>query len=472
MFGECIAFRARLQPDTAAIETPRGTISYRRFDADINRVAQAIAALSLKPQSRVLVSDSRPYIHWLVLFALERLGHISMSDDYLGATIDVVPTDAIFAETGKYDGRAPVVVQTTPEWLGPVLASAEAPPPGTVRRPDDPVRISLSSGTTGQPRAMLYTRHQFDYGLGRMMFAHVPSRMRMLSAMGLNINAGYSYAIVAWITGGTVIYAGSARHADLLKAFGPTFMVMSPAQLQQLLADLPADAKPIANLQILLGGSPPPRTLLADAQRRLTGDLLSGYGSTEVALLAIASADVLMRHPQAAGYILPFAEVEIVDESDRPLPVGEIGFVRARADLMVHEYFGGTTETNTPFRNGWFYPGDLGAIEADGLLIIAGRTDDVINTGGVKTAAFVVEERLRENPLIQDVAAFGLPNANGLTELAAAVVGDADPAEIKRSYEERHRQAIRVFKVDTIPRGAMGKILRTTLRDELGRQSS
>ena len=463
MFGECISYRARFQPDTPALETPQGPITYRRFDADINRVAHTLAGLPLGPRSRVLISDSRPYIHWLMIFALERLGHVSVSDDHAGMTIQVVPPDAIFSEGPAYAGRAPVVVQTTPEWLGPVLGLPEVAPPVTVRQDDDPFRITLSSGTTGRPRALLWTRRIFDEGMGRMLIAHLPTRMRMLSVMGLNIAAGFSYAAVAWMTGGTVIYAGAMRQVDVLRQFAPTFLVMSPAQLQQLLADLPPDAQPNAQLQVMLGGSPPPRRLLAEARRRLTPDLLSGYGATEVALVAMATAATLEQHPHAAGYVVPWAEAEIVDEADRPLPPGETGIVRSRAPSMSTGYLDGTAEINAPFRDGWFYPGDMGSLKRDGLLIIAGRADDVINTGGVKVAAFVVEERLREDDRVVEAAAFALPDPNGVPQLAAAVVTTLDPAALAAGYRERYGQPIRLFAIERIPRNQMGKIQRAEL---------
>jgi acyl-coenzyme A synthetase/AMP-(fatty) acid ligase len=462
MFGECISYRAKYQPDTPALETPKGPISYRRFEADINRMAAALAGLGLQPRSRVLISDSRPYIHWLLIFALERLGHVSMSDDAAGVTISVVPPDAILSETDKYRGRAATVVETTVGWLGRVLGMAEVAAPAIARADDDPIRIALSSGTTGRPRPLLYNRGQFDRGLGRMMFAHLPPRMRMLSPMGLNINAGWSYAVGAWITGGTAIYAGAMPLAEAIRVLHPTFMVMSPAQLQQLLTALPANAPPIPELQVLLGGSPPPRRLLSEARARLTGDLLSGYGAAEVALVAMASAETLERHPYAAGFVLPWAAVEIVDDAGQPLPPGELGIVRVRSVDMARHYFESTDATSAAFRDGWFYPGDMGSLQPDGLLVIAGRVDDVINAGGVKVAAFVVEERLRDDERVTDAAAFALPTA-GVPLLAAVVVTAADPAEVARAYEQKHRQPIAAFKVDAIPRNQMGKIMRGEL---------
>ena len=94
----------------------------------------------------------------------------------------------------------------------------------------------------------------------------------------------------------------------------------------------------------------------------------------------------------ATGYVAPWAELEIVDHNDRPVPAGSEGIVRIRATCQGAPYPPERAAENTSFRDGWFYPGDLGRYETDGLLVLTGRTSEVINVGGLKLAPEVIEE--------------------------------------------------------------------------------
>jgi acyl-coenzyme A synthetase/AMP-(fatty) acid ligase len=467
MFGEVITYRARYQPDTPALETPQGPITYRRFESDINRMVGAIAALGLGAGSKVLVSDSRPYIHWLILFALERLGHVSVSDDAAGATIDVVSLDAIFAEGPSYAGRAPVVVQTSVEWLGPVLAQPEVAPIASIRRPDDPVRIITSSGTTGKPKAILLSRQALDNRVVHVTAVQIPTAARMLSTMGINSGGGFSLPLSVWLGGGTMIYGGALNAGQAIVQLRPTFLFMAPIQLQYALMQLPADAPRMPEMWIGLGGSAAPRRLCAEAARRLSDKLVFGYGSTEAGLTAIGPAHLVNGVPGAAGYRVPWADMQIVDDQYQPLPTGEIGHVRVRSDEMSDGYMDGDAISGAgSFLDGWFYPGDMGSIKEDGLFVLEGRSDDVLNIGGVKISAWTVEEKLMEEPGVSEAAACAL-EFGGVPHLAAAVVGDADPTALGRTFEAKAMLPIHIIAVDAIPRNQMGKIQRSELVSSL-----
>jgi 2,3-dihydroxybenzoate-AMP ligase len=230
------------------LATPQGPISYGRFESDINRMVHAIAASGLRARSTVLVSDSRPYIHWLILFALERLGHVSVSDNIAGAAINVVPIGAIFAEEPIYVGRAPVVIQTSVDWLGPVLAQPEAAPANIVRRADDPVRIVTSSGTTGKPKAILLNRQALDNRVVHVTAVQLPPSARMLSTMGINSGGGFSLPLSVWLGGGTMIYGGALNSGEAIAQLRPTFLFMAPIQLQYALMQLPVDTPRMLDL--------------------------------------------------------------------------------------------------------------------------------------------------------------------------------------------------------------------------------
>jgi len=121
--------------------------------------------------------------------------------------------------------------------------------------------------------------------------------------------------------------------------------------------------------------------------------------------------------------------------------------------------------------DGWFYPGDIGRLQLDGRLYITGRSTEVINRGGVIVAPELIEEVLRLDRRVSDVAVVGVPNSNGIEEIWAAVVSDTliDPRSIIESARSRLNEKVpdRVIQVATIPRAEGAKVKRLELREQL-----
>jgi acyl-CoA synthetase (AMP-forming)/AMP-acid ligase II len=164
--------------------------------------------------------------------------------------------------------------------------------------------------------------------------------------------------------------------------------------------------------------------------------------------------------------VAPPTRVEIVDDEDRPMPAGELGRVRILVDgggkaLTPGELYPDQTPD-------WFYPGDLGSISADGMLVIAGRADDLINAGGLKVAPERVEDLAAGHPAIAEAAAFALPGAGGIDEIWLAVVPRQAITADAVIAHCRQRDALlaprHVLMLQAIPRTGMGKPERARLK--------
>ena len=135
---------------------------------------------------------------------------------------------------------------------------------------------------------------------------------------------------------------------------------------------------PLAALKTLrLGGAVIARDGIERIRNHLCRNVVIAYSSTEAGTVATAPFDMIAHIPGAVGFVIPEAEVEIVDATDQVLPIGSEGFVRLRSKQFVLNF--GIENPNT-----WFYPGDFGWLTEDGVLCIAGRKGDVVNRGGVK----------------------------------------------------------------------------------------
>jgi len=172
---------------------------------------------------------------------------------------------------------------------------------------------------------------------------------------------------------------------------------------------------------------------------------------------------LLRASPEITGRIVPWVEAQAVDESDKVKPAGQSGILRYRSRLFPDGYFKDPEASASRFRDGWFYPGDVGSVEG-GLLRVEARSDDMINLGGMKVSPAEVESVLAEHPGVSDAAAFEGRTPRGDRKLFAAVVtsGAVPEDELMAHCRARlgRRAPAKIFKLERLPRNAAGKLLR------------
>jgi acyl-coenzyme A synthetase/AMP-(fatty) acid ligase len=184
------------------------------------------------------------------------------------------------------------------------------------------------------------------------------------------------------------------------------------------------------------------------------------YGANETGVVA-ESTEGGLDESDLVGLPAPGAEIQIVDEQGQPVCAGEIGVVRTKTPYMASEYHNEIIETAKAFRQGWFYPGDLGYLDDRGSLHLSGRTSEVINAGGVKINPRQVEERVLSLEGISDCAGVEVMGPSGVSAFGLAVVGpeNIDLVRLERllksyfpfSYPTVYRQ------LDEVPKNRNGK---------------
>ena len=168
-------------------------------------------------------------------------------------------------------------------------------------------------------------------------------------------------------------------------------------------------------------------------------------------------------------------ELQIVDDTDQPLPNGEIGIIRWRREFQARSYFRNPEASRRAFRDDWYYPGDMGFMAGDGHLHLAGRSSELINAGGVKLNPAKIDAILQASPLVSDAAVFAF-ETRGIRGLSVAVVPSPtfDLEEFRNLVlkESRGLQPDFVVQVERVPRNAMGKVLREEIANELRRNQA
>jgi acyl-coenzyme A synthetase/AMP-(fatty) acid ligase len=204
--------------------------------------------------------------------------------------------------------------------------------------------------------------------------------------------------------------------------------------------------------------------------------MVVGYGSMELGTMAMGDAAILDRHPGAVGHAIDGVEIEIVDGEENAVAAGIEGAVRVRASYMVQGYMDNAESTAQFFRDGWFYPCDIGFKEADGLIVILGRDSDVLNVGGVKFTANAVEHEIRQIEGIGDVCALSVPNRFGVNVMVVLTIGDG--AAVEQALEGEIGRVLGAMGLtnfitrwtDEIPRTGRGKIARDRLAQDMSRE--
>jgi acyl-CoA synthetase (AMP-forming)/AMP-acid ligase II len=172
---------------------------------------------------------------------------------------------------------------------------------------------------------------------------------------------------------------------------------------------------------------------------------------------------------ECSGRPIDGVELRIVDGSGSVVPQGMVGEIALRTPGMITGYFGNEEQTAARFRNGWFYPGDVGLIRADGQLVIQGRKDEMIIMNGLNIFPKEIESVLESHPDIRIAAALALPSRNhGDIPVAAVELapnsGLSGP-DIQRWAQPQLglRSPKRIVIVDRLPRNSQGKITKKEL---------
>jgi acyl-coenzyme A synthetase/AMP-(fatty) acid ligase len=269
--------------------------------------------------------------------------------------------------------------------------------------------------------------------------------------------------------GGTaVIHQSQPRWRALLQP-GLTHCHAIPQMLADILA-APDGAFPRSEtMKMIVGGGPLSQALADETRRRITPHLYVNVGSTEVSTFAYTAIET----PEDRRWHRPLTDiaVQVVDEEDKPLPSGRVGRVRVSTLAGPDQYLGDAEATAAFFKDGYFYPGDLGMIRDDGRLALHGRVTDVLNIKGNKIAPGPMEDALRVRLGVREVVLFSQQNEAAEEEIHVTIE-TATPIEPKRlnaalSAEIQGFPSARVHFVRSMPRNVMGKVMRLALREQV-----
>lgn len=475
MVIKAIFNRARNDPHTPAMSANGTGYTNAQLAQGILDAQALIESYDLPPAARIGIAIRELDKAWLFILAAEKLGRIATC----------LPGNSTAGQIGLQGIGLWIADRNVQQsWTGPTLWIDDSanlgfgPSRGLERPVDDPVHeirfVLYSSGTTGLYKRIARTAASRSARIASAVEGgrDAPGRRHYAGDFGPWTAYGYTQPIRALTLGSLLVFEQRLEPWKAILAHRPTDFFMTPGTARRFFNSLPNDFPRQDDMTVIISGGALTPSLLEMVQQRLTAKIVQKYASTETGLIAqttIAGAQDLLDHR-----LIKNSEIQAVGEDDRPLPFGSEGILRVRRDGMSTEYFEDPVSTAAHFRDGWFYPGDIGVVFGPDKFRLTGRASEVINANGDKIAPSVIEDALRQQWLCDDIAALSQAHTGQKDSLHVFVVRPANLDEhiVKKTMRPYSPSfsAIRVHNVSMIPRTTTGKIQYRILREALPKQ--
>jgi acyl-CoA synthetase (AMP-forming)/AMP-acid ligase II len=252
-----------------------------------------------------------------------------------------------------------------------------------------------------------------------------------------------------------------------------TNLFLVPTLIRRLLSLPDGKLAPLRGLRLLLSSGaalhPDER---AEIRRRVAPSFVEYYSSTEGGGVTFLTPDDPEQFGGSVGRPVFGVEVQCVDEAHRPLAPGSVGRIRYRGPAVADGFWNDPEASRESFRDGWWYPGDLGMLDEHGYLHLKGRAKDMIIRGGVNIYPAEVEAVLQSHAAVADSAVVGWPSREFNEEVAAFVIlkGAVSAGELRelcRAKLAPYKVPKEVFVVPDFPRNALGKVIKAELSARL-----
>ncbi len=408
-----------------------------------------------------------------------------------GCLIAGVPFVPVPADIGAAERRHMLTDSQVQAWLGPEPEDSEGLPHVPVRlharswhrypepSPDATAMIIYTSGTTGLPKGVVLSRRAIAADLDALAQAwQWTAEDVLVHGLPLFHVHGLVLGLLGSLrVGNRFVHTGKptpAGYAQACTDTGGTLYFGVPTVWSRLVAD-EAAARALGPARLLVSGSAPLPVPVFDRLAELTGHQpVERYGASESLITLSTRADGERR----AGWVgLPLAGVQtrLLDEDGGPAPHdGEtVGRLQVRGPTMFDGYLNRPDATAEAFdADGWYRTGDVAVIDGDGMHRIVGRESvDLIKSGGYRIGAGEIETALLGHPGVGEVAVVGLPDEDLGQRIVAFVVGSPDlsaDALVNHVAQQlsAHKRPREVRFVDSLPRNAMGKVLKKQLLAE------
>ncbi len=510
------------QPEKEAVICGLERRSWREFNANMNRVANALlsAGIGRGAQVAVLMENSVRMLE--VLFGIVKSGACVvplsglLTGEQLASLIDDSDSVAVFATPefrmkldalplGKRAAMPKVLelrfiavnplgpsaaavelnsaaLQAVDSWISFEAFVGDAKPdvPPVRYQMTDAFNIIYSSGTTGLPKGIVQThRARLHWAFSNSVEMGFSSRSRALTTTALYSNGTWLMMLPVLFAGGTLVAMpafSTKGFLELVSAEHITHSFMVPSQYIMVLAEPALDQADVSSLQVLLcAGSPLRRDTKREVFRRFGPKLIELYGFSE-GYGSMLKPDAPETKFDSVGVPVLGFEVRILDDDGNVLPRGEVGEIAGYGAGLMKEYYKSPAQTaeliwRDDRGRSFLRSGDIGRQDEDGYLYIVDRKKDMIISGGFNVFPTDIEAVVGKHEAALDVTVIGIPHPKwGETPLALIIrkagntTTESEICAWANARLAKHQRVDRVEFRDEFPRNALGKVLKRVLR--------
>ena len=507
--GELLTRNARRQPDKVALTYGAKHNTFGELNSHVDNLVQGFHRLGMKSGDRLaILADNCPeYVE--TLFAAAKAGLVAipintrLREEDIAFILQDSEARALILTEGYWELIKSIRHQLTVihhfitigngpgESYEGLATSPSSPEFSALLKEDDLYCIAYTGGTTGLPKGAMLSH--------RNILAAVTDGV---ADFGFNLNdvglvCHPLFHVSALWTMFTQFYMGS--RCILMKQFEPhalletverekvTNLGLASPLVIALLHEPDISKFNLSSLRVLLyAGTPLPAEMLKRAIMVFGKVLYGCYALTEAVtcVTILRPEDQVMEGPpeltrrlSSCGRESLNTEVRVVDEDGQKVAPDQVGEITIRGDSIMKGYWKQPVRTAETLKNGFLYTGDLATIDKSGFIYTFDRKVDTINSGGQRVSSKEVEETIYRHPAVQEVAVVGVPDIKLGEAIQAVIVlkegktaSTADILQICRQNLPAYALPHSVDFVDRLPRNAIGKILKRTLREKYGGQ--
>lgn len=502
--AQMITVRAQENPDTIHVKFYDQRITYRQTNERSNQVANFLKEKGVVQGDIVSVMVMNSPEVYYTMFGTQKLGAIAGAINYMlkGPEIAYVLDDskpkvafvssefmAEFARGWERAENKPLVVEVVTDvdhgtkvaslTLAEILQTYPTAEALVPQKPDDPFMLLYSSGTTGMPKGILLTNK------GEHSICRAISRIGLITGndtMMIILPMFHTNPLCVWTY--PLTYAGQTL--CIRKAFSPTdfwpaiienevtVLMAVPTMYDYVFNLIDPSTVDVSKSKLKFsfsGAAPLSVELIRTFKDRYNVDIIEGYGLTEVTGVSTCNPPLGIKKAGSIGLPYPEQEVEIMDDKNNVLPIGEKGEICTRGDANMLRYLNKPEATAETIVDGWLHTGDMGYMDDDGFLYVSGRKKEMINRGGENIYPREIEIPLEKHPKIAEVAVIGVPDPALGERVRACIVlfepGSMTADEVKAYLADqiaKYKIPEYIEFMSEIPKNPTGKILKQELK--------
>jgi len=476
------------KPDRIALNYEGEIITFAELYAWAARVAAWLARQGVAPGERVMMVGENCLEYAILIVGTTLAGGISApvtfrsSERELHRSVDLLTPVLVFCDRAREEIVSEAIGATGQERIQLLdmvrtLRDAPEPPPMREAKPDEPMFIIGTSGSTGVPKGVVYTQGStMVYAAEFAIMEPATSNGGSILSTGPYSSASGTLLLLQFLSVGSTIYAENKftpeRALTMLIGHRITTFLASTIFYERIAALPEFEQADLSTVRFAQISGARVSTALLSRYHEKGVTLRQAYGCTEAGGAWAARDETALTDPEKCGPGAMFTEFAVALADGSFAPSGEAGEILVRGPSLAAGYWNDPEQTARTFKDGWLRTGDRGVQDERGNLTFIDRIKDIIISGGLNISAMEVEGAIAEIEGVVEVVVLAAKDAEfGETPLA---VVHGDSRVTVRDVLDGCRRVLATYKVpryiviepEPLPRLPSGKISKVTLREK------